>query len=211
MNKLLKVIFWTVGSLVVVAVLLRLTLFETWTIPHDPWLSASIRPTLAGGDTVVLLTRGTPSFGDLVRCTDPEDETGFVVGRIMAEEGDHLEVMGRTVRVNRLSYNSVEACKEREVVFDHPETGHATTLDCSRVELGGGWHFRASGKHDKRNDVTKEVGAGRVFLLSDNRDVHDDSRDFGALPLESCNRLILFRLWGPLGWRDGERRFTVIR
>ena len=212
MRKLLQFLAWIAGGLVVIGVILRLTLFESWTIPDDPWLAASLQPTLGAGDTVLVLVRGTAGFGDLVRCPDPEDSNRFIVGRIVGVAGDKVELTGRTLLVNGKPFNASEACTEHTVLIKHPETGHEMEIECSRVELAGGWHFRGVlPKPSNREDVKKDVGEGNVFLMSDNRDLHDDSRDFGTLPHASCNQRIVFRLWGPAGWSDSVRRMTVIR
>lgn len=58
--------------------------------------------------------------------------------------------------------------------------------------------------------MTREVGAGMLFLISDNRDYHQDSRDFGAVPVEACRERIVFRLLGKGGWSDDKSRFTYI-
>jgi signal peptidase I len=212
MQKLLRILAWTVGGFAVVCVLLRLTVLETWTVPDDPWLAASVAPTMRAGDLVIVLTAGSSAFGDLVRCPDPEDASRFVVGRIVGQSGDNIELVGRTLRVNGTPYNATEACAEGNFTVDHPDSGDETELECSRVEIGGGWHFRgALPRHNRQNDVKKDVGEGRVFLLSDNRDIHDDSRDFGTVAQEACKQRIVFRLWGAGGWTDSDRRMTVVR
>jgi signal peptidase I len=212
MQKLQKFLLWTIGIAVVLVVILRFTLFEVWTIPNDPWLAASIAPTLSGGDTVLVLTRGTPALGDLVRCKDPEKPDKSVVGRIVGMPGDSVEIRGPTLTVNSTNYIASEACEKPTFTVKHPESGHETTFGCSRVEMRSGWHFRGTAtKATTSNDKTAQVGAGRYYLLSDNRDLHDDSRDFGALPQESCKRRIVFRLWGAKGWSDSEHRMTFIR
>lgn len=91
MGKYQKALVWTIGTLAVVALLLRVFLFKVWTVPDDPALGASVAPTLGAGDTVLVLTRGAPGFGELVRCRDPEDVSRFVVGRIVGVEGDVVE------------------------------------------------------------------------------------------------------------------------
>jgi signal peptidase I len=213
MNKVLKFILWTgaiVGGLVLLG---RLLLFETWTIPTDPpTLPASVAPTLAAGDLVIVLTRGKPAFGDLVRCPDPETPGRFVVGRIVGLPGDEVEVIGHTVRVNGRAYDSSDACTENTFKVASPDSGREVEMQCGRVEMGGGWHFRGHAKTPRKgNDHKKRVGEGYVLLLSDNRDMHDDSRDFGPLPIDGCTERIVFRLWGTGGWTDSSRRMDVIR
>lgn len=213
MSKYLRFLAWTVGIIAVVVGLLRLVLFEAWTVPEDDsWLGASVAPTLQAGDTVLLLTRGTPGFGDLVRCTDPEDPSDWVIGRIIGLERDQIEVQEGSLSVNGTRYRSAEACKKTEFTIEHPDTGSEIELRCSRVEMGGGWHFVGSLTKRKKSDNKKhQVGVGLVYLLSDNRSFHDDSRDFGPVPAESCSERIVFRLWSSDGWSDSERRLDVIR
>jgi signal peptidase I len=213
MQRFLRFVTWTVAVCAIVGALLRLVLFEPWTLPEgDAWLGASVAPTLAAGDTVLVLTRGTPEFSDLVRCRDPEDPNRWVVGRIVGLGGDTVSLTGGILQVNNRRYDSMDACDKRTIVVKHPASGQNIELDCGRADTGGGWHFRATSKTpNPRDDVKKEVGPGRVFVLSDNRLMHDDSRDFGTLPIESCKDRIVFRLWSSKGFADSANRFNVIR
>ncbi len=212
MKKFAKFLLYTVVFIAIVVGLLRLVLFKTWTIPEDdPWLDAAIRPTLHGGDTVLVMTRGSAGFGDLVRCSDPDNPGDYIVGRIAALSGDRIEITGSTVRVNGDQYAASEACNPSEFTVEHPETGSEIDLQCARVEMGGGWHFVGKGTTQKRRKAyKKKVGGGRVFILSDNRELPYDSRELGTLPLENCQERIVFRLWGTTGWTDSEHRLTII-
>jgi signal peptidase I len=213
MAKFTRFLLWTVGILAVVAVILRIALFESWVVPEDdPWLSASLEPTLRGGDAILLLVRGEPGFGDLVRCTDPDDPSGHVMGRIVGVEHDKVDVQGARLSINRTAYNATEACEQRELTVEHPDTGAEVELQCGRVDLGGTWHFRASGGKPTPSDNRKlTVGPGKVFLLSDNRLFHLDSRDYGTVELETCSGRVVYRFWGKDGWSDSSRRFDMIR
>jgi len=215
MQKALRFILWVLGIFIVLCIVARIALFESWVLPDgnvEPLMAASIEPTLSGGDTVLVLTRGTPGFGDLVRCPDPETPSRWIIGRIVGVSGDMVELTGRSLRVNGKSYNATDACTQPYFNVKHPDSGTQLEMQCARVEMGSGWHYRGTArKYKKSNNKRKRVGEGMVFLLSDNRDLHDDSRDFGTLPAESCKERIVFRLWGAAGFSDSERRFTVIR
>jgi signal peptidase I len=182
-----------------------------WTVPDDPVLAASVGPTLAGGDTVLILFRGTPGFGDLVRCSDPEVPDRYSVGRIAGVEGDTLELEGHRLLVNGKKYDNYSACPKPKFTVAHPTSGSEVELNCDVVEMGGGWHYRGYSPKPFFVDKTRvTVAEGMVYLLSDNREFHDDSRDFGALPAGSCTERIFFRLWGKEAWGDTKRRFTFI-
>ncbi|MFP6685220.1 MAG: signal peptidase I [Polyangiaceae bacterium] len=213
MRKTLRQLISLTGILAIIAGILRLTLLEPWVLPpEDGWLGASVAPTLASGDLVLVLTRGEPGFGDLVRCVDPEYEDSWVVGRIAGLTGDTVEIVGHTLRVNGRRYDVSDACHERRFTVKHPDSESELEMDCGRVDMGSGWHYRGTSRKVRpRNDKKKLVGAGRFFLISDNRDLHDDSRDFGTLPASDCTQRIVFRLWGAGGWADGKHRLTPIR
>lgn len=213
MEKALRFMAWVFAIFVVLCIFGRLTVFETWTVPDNPYTAASLAPTLGAGDFVLVTTVGEASFGELVRCPDPEDNTHFVVGRLTGLGGDRVEVKSRTLRVNGRRYDSADACTEPRISVTHPDTGSEIELQCARVDMGGGWHYRANlpSKYNRNNDHVKDVGTGKVYLLSDNRDFHDDSRDYGTLPEESCQQRIFFRLWGGKGWTDTDSRLTFIR
>ncbi|MBI4956941.1 MAG: signal peptidase I [Myxococcales bacterium] len=212
MRKSLKIAAWVLGGLVLLAVVLRLALFQAWTVPDDdPVLAASIAPTLRGGDHVLLYTPGTPGFGDLVRCKDPDNPGKYVIGRVVGLENDLVELQARTLRVNGGRYDESDACKQPYFTVEHPDTGASVPMACQRVKMGGGWFMRGQVRGDVQGgDVSARVGPGRAYLLSDNRDLHEDSRDFGTVPLDSCDGRIVFRLWSKDGWGDSEARLSGI-
>jgi signal peptidase I len=55
------------------------------------------------------------------------------------------------------------------------------------------------------------VKPGQFFLVSDNRQFPLDSRDFGPVDASTCTETIVFRLWGPGGYFNPNRRFDLIR
>lgn len=211
MQKLRRGFFWTLAGLLVLVVLLRLIALDVWTMPDDAFLGVSTAPTLAAADTVILLRRGTPGFGDLVRCPDPKDPTIFVIGRIAGLEGDTVEIEGRKLLVNGRGYEGESACAEPKLWVKHPETLKDVELTCDVVPMGGGWHYRAGlpqTVHELKKTVT--VGEGMLYLVSDNRSMHDDSRDYGVVPRASCKERIVFRLWGKAGWSDDKTRLSYV-
>jgi signal peptidase I len=209
-RKFLIGLLWITGILAIVVLILRLTMFKVWTIPDDLVLDSSMRPTLASGDLVILMTSGERGFGNLVRCTDPEDPQRYVVGRIVGLQGDEIVVKPPSVSVNGTIYNTGDSCGMKDFEVPHPTSGAPVAAQCQRVDMGGGWHYRAY-VPSPEGESKHKVGPGRVFLLSDDRGFHDDSRDFGAVPAETCTNLVLFRLWGKAGWSDAEHRLMYIR
>jgi signal peptidase I len=212
MGKLIRGLGWILGVVVVFGIIARLTIVEAWVIPDLPRFGIALEPTLTAGDTVLMLTRGTPGFGDLVRCTDPDDANGFVVGRIAGLSGDTVEANGGDLRVDGKRYDGEMACPETTRTVIHPTSGDKVTLTCDQVQMGGRLHYRGvSQKRDIPTPVKLTVGTGMVFLLSDDRSYHDDSRDFGVVPLDSCKNRIFGRVWSKAGWSDDRSRLSYIR
>ncbi|MEZ4295474.1 MAG: signal peptidase I [Polyangiaceae bacterium] len=210
MRKLRRGLGWTLGALIVIALLLRLFVLNVWTMSDDAYL-VSAEPAVGPGDTVLVLRRGEPGFGDLVRCPDPTDPSQWVVGRIAGLPGDTVEITGRRLVVNGRTYEGESACAEPKVFVKHPESQKEVELACDVVPMGSGWHYRASSMNPiQETKKTAKVGAGKLFLASDNRTIHDDSRDFGLVDRATCKERIVFRLWGKAGWSDEKRRFTVV-
>lgn len=210
MAKFMKGLLWTCGILAIVAAVLRLTVLDVWRVPDDPRLSASVAPSLSGGDVVIMLTRGAPSFGDLVRCPDPEIAQAYVVGRIAGFGGDSIQIEGSQLSVNGKNYPDQSSCPTPTINVTHPTAGSSVEMSCGVVEMGGGWHYRATSSDVPATRHTAVVGDGMAFLLSDNRRFHDDSRDYGTVPASSCKDRIVFRLWGKGGWSDSATRLSYI-
>lgn len=211
MRGFLKALAWIVGVVAVIVLVARLTVVRVWTIPDDNVLDASLAPTLAAGDVVLVLYRGERGFGDLVRCPDPEDGQRWVVGRIFGLQGDNVRIEGGVVSVNGKRYTTTESCADESRTVPHPVSGAPTQVGCARVELAGGWHFRGMVAGITESPEEHRVGPGRVYLVSDNISFHDDSRDFGAVPAQTCKEKVFFRLWGKEGFGDHRRRFEYVR
>jgi len=215
--KAFKGLLWLVGIVGAVVIGLRLLAFKAWKIPNDPVLAASIAPTLKAGDVVLVFTRGTPGFGDLVRCPDPEEPQRFVVGRIAGLPGDAVSFEGANVKVNNKIYRSGSRCDAKDnATVKHPSTQQELPVTCSAVEMGSGIHMQGQVVEAEGNPLPPAaekvtVQANHVFLASDTRNLHDDSRDFGTLPAAACSERIVFRLWSALGWGDADHRLNVIQ
>jgi signal peptidase I len=215
LRKLGKFLLWTTLILGVIGGGLRLFLVRTWTVPSDdPVLSSSIAPTLAPGDVVLLLHAGTPGFGELVRCTDPDEPRRWVIGRIAGEGGDTVEVREPNVIVNGRKAPTETACAPAKIMVPHPSTGEPVEVRCNMEELGNSLHKRAYSKMDTygvKSPIKRSVQPGFFFLLSDNRNFRSDSTTYGAVPEETCDTRIIFRLWSSKGFSDADTRLMWIQ
>ena len=57
----------------------------------------------------------------------------------------------------------------------------------------------------------RNVAMGTLFLISDNRYLPFDSRDFGPVPKASCQETVVFRLVSRLGFSDVGSRLSWIQ
>ena len=212
MAKLLRFLAWT--SLIVAASigLLRLTVIRWWRVPlGDPYLEASIAPSLRGGDWI-LLWRGTePRAGDLILCPEPKAPNRDVIGRIVGEANDHVKLSADGLRVNRRSFETESYC-DRFSVRD-PSTGQQVEQNCRAETVGNSKHLFG----DRLAELTApgavelDVPSGQVFLVSDNRQFPWDSRDFGPVVRDTCLETVIFRLISKDGFFDVANRLMLIR
>jgi len=149
-GTLVKLVVWMTLILGALAAFLRATCLSTWTFPSDDaLLSLSVMPTLEAGDVLLLWRVGTPGFGELVRCPDPEAQGRFVVGRILGEQGDRVEADLAAVAVNNKIVGSRRACDPAQFSVFDPHSGEAFDLSCE-IEEAGGTPWEIAGRNDTR-------------------------------------------------------------
>ena len=213
MRKFLRNTAWVVGIIAVIIVTLRLTIIRWWTIPvDDPVHGTSLAPSLAAGDFVILL-KSTPKYGDLVRCADPGAPGRYVVGRILATEGDKIELTRSDIIVNGRPTQPEMSCNPAKVTVEHPTSGAAVELHCSIEVAQGHKHLRAAALGANAREVVRksEVRERNVYLVSDNRAFPMDSREYGAIPKSSCKEQVFFRIKGKKGIGDVATRLMFIQ
>jgi signal peptidase I len=201
------------GVLSALLLLVYWTLYDVWRVPEDDkQLSVSIKPMLEPGDLVLLARHGTPTFGQLARCLHPDQPGRFIIGRVIGEPTDVVDLAGEALSVNNRHEVSPGACAERsEMVVVNPNSQDEESLRCSREEFAGMTHgILTAGTGESPEAATHlVVEADRVALLSDNRHMHQDSRDYGQINPATCQH-ITFRLWSAAGIGDAAHRFTFI-
>lgn len=205
-----KFVGWVLGIVGVVLGVLYVGFFDVWRVPtDDPMLAASVEPTLSAGDLVVVTRRSQPARGNLLRCPDPQAPGRFVVARAIGHGGDKLEVTGEVVSIDGKRTPSPRACDPPQEVIHDPQTGDDETLACS-VEDYGETTYSALRSPDHPEAPTRvTVEAGRWYLLSDDRHVHVDSRDYGDVDGNACQHVV-FRIVSAAGFFDSKKRLSII-
>lgn len=213
MRSLLRLIVWTlivIGSAIGLA---RATAIRWWQVPlDDPWLAASVAPTLRPGDWVILWRLTRPTEGDLVKCPEPKASERLVVGRILGAANDEIEFVEGTVRLNGRTLPTERSCPSFQIV--HPRTNAPVEQTCRVEDLAGHLYFRGGFVPDlprPPSTRTVVVEPGRFFLVSDNRQFSFDSRDYGTVEAASCKETVIYRLWTKNGYYDPTGRFELVR
>jgi signal peptidase I len=208
MRGFLKFLAWAAGIVLVIVLILNLTVFDSWLVPSDdPAFATSILPTLRPGNRILLLRNGAISAGNLVRCIDPDAPGRFVVARVVARAGESVEV-GELVLVNGKRSPSPHACEEPKMFVRHPATQEDVKIDCVYEDTSGNEHRVLRDLEHPEATMKSVVEAGKVYLISDNRHLHLDSRDFGQIDPSTCQHIV-YRLWGD-SWFDSAQRFTFL-
>ncbi len=199
---------WILGILGAIGLLLHLLVFDVWVVPRgsDGQFAASVLPALMPEDKVLVQRGRVPVYGELARCASPLTAGEYVVGRVFGTPGDRVEVREGGVTTNGKGPVSRHGCGQRVVA--HPVTENLVTLNCGVAETGA-WTFEfLSHPEMLTGNHSAVVEAGKLYLVSDNRLMHQDSRDFGLVDSSTCEHIV-FRLWGER-YSDGSRRFNVL-
>ena len=209
MRTWLKLVAWVAGILGAVALVLYIFVFDVWTIPSDdPMESASIEPTLSAGDVVLVSRHSSVTRGNLLRCPDPQAPGRFIIARAIGTAGEHVEIRDEVVTLDGKRLPSPRACDTPAFLIHDPQSDEDINLRCSIEDFGERdfWALRS----DRPEPPTKAlVESGRWFLVSDDRHVHVDSRDFGQLDTSAC-RHIVFRVESRAGMGDEKKRLSLI-
>ena len=206
----LRIIAWATGIVGGVLLVLYCFFFDVWRVPiDDPLLAASIQPTLSAGDVIVVTRSTSVDRGSLLRCADPQAPGRFVVARAVARAGEEIELLNEVMSVDGHRVPSPRACEPPlHTVYD-PQAETEVELFCGTEEYGGA-SFSALRSRDHPVPATKAtVEAGRWFLVSDDRHIHLDSRDYGAIDPSTCQHIV-FRLVGAAGLTDRNARLSIV-
>ena len=198
---------WFTAIVGAILLLLYLFVFDTWEIPgSDPLFVASIEPTLKPQDRILTSRRSNPKYGELARCLVPDGRGTFTIGRVFGVGGETVEVLNERVAVNGKSPSSRFACGVVNIV--HPVSQQQLMLTCSAEDNGAFTYNVLTHPEHREGQSTAKVEMGKIFLVSDDRHIHLDSRDFGQVDAATCEHVV-FRLWGET-FTDSSRRFNIL-
>lgn len=209
MKGFVRAVVWIAGILGAIGLLLHLFVFDVWTVPpsDNGQFAASILPTMQIGDHVLVQRGRIPNVGELARCASPLTSGTLVVGRVFGRGGDRVEVSDGRVMTNGTAVASRHGCPQ--MIVPHPITQNLITMNCGVAETGA-WSFSFLTASEGLSGGTSAalVEPGKMYLVSDNRLMHEDSRDFGQVDEATCEHVV-YRLWGER-FTDSTRRFTIL-
>ncbi len=208
MRGFAKFLAWFVCIFGIGGTVLYYTMFDVWTVPDDDAsLLVSMAPNVFGGDFVILSRSSEMQAGELLRCDDPDSPGRFVVARMMGGSNESLDFTTDAVKVNGRRTPSPRACTNVKLV--HPTTNEELEYFCHEEEFAGRNYNFVVRPSTTANPLAVTVPAGKIFLVSDNRTTHVDSRDYGAVDPSTCKHIVM-RLVGTEGWFDVKKRLTLL-
>ncbi len=167
LRKFLSLIL-TIVVIIVVSILLRTFVFQAYEIP-----SGSMEDTIMTGDMVfsekVSYYFDEPDYKDIVTFADPQLPSRTLIKRVIATEGQTVDLKDGAVYVDGRK-------------LDEPYTDGKQSYPLRN----------ASGV-----DITYPytVPAGCIWVMGDNRGNSQDSRYFGAIPVDTVTGKAVFKYW----------------
>jgi signal peptidase I len=205
-----KALLWLILVLAVAGGIAYGFFVDVWTVSEeDPRLAASLAPNMAIGDVVIVSHDYGARIGWLVRCTDPESSGRFVVGRVAGMNRAKLLLESGRLFVDNRRASTSSSCLERMVTVYNPATGSEVEESCTQEEIGSSRHNVLQLPNAVETRFETDVRPGLAFLVSDNRTLHYDSRDYGQVDPQTCQHVIL-RVYGSEGWMDSAHRLTLL-
>jgi signal peptidase I len=202
---MLRLLAWVVGLVGALTLALYAFVVDVWTVPSDDaLLTASIAPTLLPGDVVVVWRHAWLDHGYLARYPDPDAPGRFVAARAIAGGGETVSFDSEIVSIDNHSTKSSHRCDPGDVMVHDPTSGSDVLLACEVQEYGEMSFSVLRSYATPRSSPKHTVQPGRWFLVSDDRHVHLDSRDYGEVDPEACQH-VLFRVA-----REGKPSFAFL-
>jgi signal peptidase I len=163
MPMLRRAVFLTTG--IILGYILMRLFVTPYTIEDD-----SMLPGLSRGDLIFILKTADPGIGDIVLAQSPVESEKVILKRIIAKEGDTLEIRGKVFYRNDIKVKFIWKTLSSDMrIFP---------MNFSRRD----------------NLPTVKMKRKEYFLVGDNLDRSFDSRSFGPVPEKNIIGTLLFKL-----------------
>lgn len=206
---------------VILALILRFFVISAYKIP-----TGSMAPTLKVGDFIFAykLAYGVPipfssgkehwgwtlpSRGDVVVFRYPGNESVSYVKRVVGLPGDRIALKNKRLYINdaEASYHEEKFPGSTHLVIRDTAGRSDSDADTTGVDAANAADVDSA---DLFGPVV--VPPGHIFVLGDNRDSSDDSRDWGTVPVRNLEGRVIV-VWMSFDWmkRWGGDRYPSIR
>jgi signal peptidase I len=174
---------------------LRANVFEAFYIP-----TGSEAPNVLPGDHILVnklaLHGKVPRRGDVVTFRSPRNRSQNWIKRVIALPGDTVEV-----RKNKVFVNGKELERDRVSPASLSALGAELSGEVFyETNAGSRYKILLEPAKSPVNFAPKKVPDGSCFVLGDNRDRSEDSRQFGFVPLGDIQGLVQYIYWPALSW-----------
>jgi signal peptidase I len=177
---------WAGAILIVIALVLKAFVFDLAEVGHN-----GMAPTLIRGERVLIRKRAEPVMGSIAVCRHPTED-GWVVGRVAATQGMTLDSSGGQLRIDEAAVVFEE---KGTTSFYNADNELTTTVTWGDEHLGPTTHRVFLDDNGRHRAAKTQVGAGRLYLLGDNRAyMGQDSRAYGPVDAATCRGTIVFRV-----------------
>lgn len=151
---------------------------------------------------------GVPERGEVVVFTFPDQPRVNYVKRVIGVPGDLIEIKEGKLQINGKPLNYTEMANDP--IKDLANNEDLQVLEEQAPEGVRKILLRKQGP--LKNFGPLVVPQGEVFLLGDNRDLSDDSRYWGTVPVSRIDGRV-FLIWFSVDWNRhwGETRWPTIR
>lgn len=177
MNKQISTFSWIVGA-VLLAIFLRVVLIGVFKVP-----TITMAPTLLAGDFIISnklaygVKEKNPDRGDVIVFTRAEKIGQHFIKRVVAGPQDVV-----AINAGELSINGEKCSYVSEQKIENFEIFSETCLGSTRRIM------RALTGQLKTQDMSAvTLKAGEYFVLGDNRDASEDSRDWGSITADQVS------------------------
>lgn len=171
MNKKISTFSWIAGA-ILLAIFLRVVVIGVFKVP-----TVTMAPTLIAGDFIISnklaygVKEKNPQRGDVIVFTRADKVGQYFIKRVVGVPGDIIAMTGGELKINgeKCTYISEQKIENFEILSE-------SCLNSTRSIL------RALTGQLKTQDMSEiQLKSDEYFVLGDNRDVSEDSRDWGPV------------------------------
>lgn len=188
MKKQISTLTWIIFA-VLLALFLRIVFIGVFKVP-----TITMAPTLLSGDFIISsklhygIKNKAPLRGDVIVFTRPDKLGQYFIKRVVAIPGDSIEIKSGELLINneKCTYISEKKIENFEVFRETCLGSHRQILKALTGQL-------------KTQDMSlQKLGEDEFFVLGDNRDASEDSRDWGSVRSDQVSGKAML-IWLSLG------------